>query len=303
MLSVHSKSVLYNHGVKVACVAYLVTARADFKQSANLSSACVLSEYTDRYNTCTCTIPALSKTPLHRSIQRLSLRELFIMHSRVGLVYSHSFVLASSVDYHHWNHSKHQKTTYQLLVVVSLLYSHCAWLRRPSLLVGLASFDITELQGDAHTTSLSHSVRTSAAPQNQKQIAHCIPRQRTLVKWNLSVDAVHTASSASGIKERITILSIRCFAWNCLLSVWNRRHHDSPRVVQKTVDTRVARETPTVSSSRTGTIRTFLDSTPDGILSSPTSVTIVFGLRGFGALGPIFPLVITSRPFEPCLKV
>ena len=82
-----------------------------------------------------------------------------------------------------------------------LLYSHCAWLRRPSLLVGLASFDITELQGDAQTTSLSHSVRTNAAPQNQKQIAHCIPRQRTLVKWNLSVDAVHTASSASGIKN------------------------------------------------------------------------------------------------------
>ena len=32
MLSVHSKSVLYNDGVKVACVAYLLTARADFKQ-------------------------------------------------------------------------------------------------------------------------------------------------------------------------------------------------------------------------------------------------------------------------------
>ena len=32
MMSVHSKSVLYNDGVKVACVAYLLTARADFKQ-------------------------------------------------------------------------------------------------------------------------------------------------------------------------------------------------------------------------------------------------------------------------------
>ena len=67
-------------------------------------------------------------------------------------------------------------------------------------------------------------------------------------------------------QERITILAIRCFAWNCSLFVWNRRHHDSPRVVQKTVDTRVARETPLFSSSRTGTIRTFVDCTPDGIL-------------------------------------
>ena len=42
---------------------------------------------------------------------------------------------------------------------------------------------------------------------------------------------------------------------------------------------------------------------PDGIFSSPTSGMTVFGLHGFGALGPIFPLVIASQPFEPCLKV
>ena len=45
-----------------------------------------------------------------------------------------------------------------------------------------------------------------------------------------------------------------------------RETNYSTRVVQKTVDTRVARETPTFSSSGAGTIRTFLDSMPDGIL-------------------------------------
>ena len=50
-------------------------------------------------------------------------------------------------------------------------------------------------------------------------------------------------------------------------------------------------------------VRVVLDSTPDGILSSPTSGMTVFGLHGFGALGPVFPLVIASQPLEPCLVV
>ena len=123
-------------------------------------------------------VSAPSKTPLHRSVQRMYFRELFIMHSRDGSVYSHSFILATSVDGHHWNHSKHQKPTDQLLVVVSSPFSHCAWHRRPSFLIRFVQ--CPELQGDAQTTSLSHSVCTSAAPKNQKQIAHCTPRQRTL---------------------------------------------------------------------------------------------------------------------------
>ena len=160
MMSVHSKSVLYNDGVKVACVAYLLTARADFKQLQVFLRLALPIQHLFLY------VSALSKTPLHRLIQRLLFREIFFMRSRVGLVYSHSFVLALSVDCHHWNHSKHQNTTYQLTVVVSS--RQIRFVQGP------------ELQGDAQTTSLSHSVCASAAPQSQKQIAHCKPRQGTL---------------------------------------------------------------------------------------------------------------------------
>ena len=104
-------------------------------------------------------------------------------------------------------------------------------------------------------------------------------------------------------QEHITILAIRWFAWNCMLSVWNRRHDDSHRAVQKTVDTRVARETPTFSSSRTGTIRTSLDSTTDGILSSPKSGMTASGFKALACRGHFFRLIIASQAFELRLKV
>ena len=79
MLSSHSKSVLYNDGVKVACVAYLLTARADFKQPQvfGLRSVGIHGRVQHLY----LYVYALSKTPLHRSVQRLLVFPRVVHHA------------------------------------------------------------------------------------------------------------------------------------------------------------------------------------------------------------------------------
>ena len=96
MLSVHSKCVLCNDGVKVACVAYLLTIRTDFKQpQVFLWLAFCRNTPTDT-TPCTCKFQLSPRLRCTAQYNASPFRELFIMHSRLGLVYSHSFVLPSS---------------------------------------------------------------------------------------------------------------------------------------------------------------------------------------------------------------
>ena len=117
-------------------------------------------------------------------------------------------------------------------------------------------FQGPQLQRDAQTTPLSHGVCTSAAQQRQRtQTTDSEPNKNT-VKWDINVDGVHTSSSASEVRNASQSEACRCCTWNCSLSVRNRRHHNSHRTY-----TSVAIETSTnLSSSRTGTVRTLLDS-------------------------------------------
>ena len=111
-------------------------------------------------------VSALSKTPLHRSVQLLVFPRVRYSSCIRELAWPHSFVLASSVDCYQRNHSKYQKTTYQLLVVVScLLYSLCAWHRGRSLLVRSASFKV-------HSCRVSHRQHMASVPVQHRRTSN-----------------------------------------------------------------------------------------------------------------------------------
>ena len=111
----------------------------------------------------------------------------------------------------------------------------------------------------------SSCVAPSSKSCHQIHFCHMasVPMQRTAnqtrrLSSGTSAMTVYTQHPlASKVAEASQSEACRCCIWNCSLSVRSRRQHVSQRM-----DTRLARETPTNwSSSRTGTIRTFLDST------------------------------------------
>ena len=118
VLAVCSESVLYNGGVKVGCVACFLTARAELKLAAirSLHSVGVRRPTPHLY----LYISSLSKTPLHCSAQRF-VSPRVIRRACASWLGPQPLVLALSVDCRIC-HNEPQKTTYQLLVVVSTFF-------------------------------------------------------------------------------------------------------------------------------------------------------------------------------------
>ena len=148
-------------GIRVACVTTLTAAPADLKHTALQVVLPLARALTSHWTN----LRLLSKTPLHYVLQASALHSIA---GRSGL------------------HLERHKTTNQLLVVVS-------------------SFNVLIVRRtvvQVHSCELArrlHCHMASAPMQNHRtkgKTANCEPNKNT-VKWNISVDGVHTSSSAS----------------------------------------------------------------------------------------------------------
>ena len=144
--------------------------------------ACVLSESHRPIQHLYLYVSALSKTPVAPLSTTLVFpRVLFNMRSRVGLVCSHPFVLASECRLPPLDPLQASEDHVPALVGRVLSF----------ILIVLGTvvhvFSSDSLRSRSRAAGTTHRqlrcrtrVCTNAAPQNQKQIAHCKPRQGTL---------------------------------------------------------------------------------------------------------------------------
>ena len=292
VLSVHLKSDLSTVGIKVAYVTSLGAAFPDLKQTAPQVVLQLCKQLRrDHPERCNVSVVVHSKDSVAPQSTSARLLEGVFMHSHIlsnNAKCCHSARFKSSP----FNRGSVRPAVVQsssrtsswwscplsiFLIVRRTVSKSCRQIR---------FFQSPQLQSDAQMTPLSRGVFSNAAPQNQRtkdRHRTAIPNKKT-VKWNISVDGVHTATSASEVMNSSQSEACRCCTSHCSLSVPNRRHYDSPRTC-----TSVARETSTnLSSSRTGMVRTFLDSA--GLqLRGMRSGTLGFAGRGertVGALGP-----------------
>ena len=222
------------------------------------------SESTSDVNTCSDVTSVLvhSKTPLHRRVQASVFWSYTTLHSsalRVGTSCCHSVhfnclpfnrrsirpAVARSFSYHLNRHKDHVPALGGRVHFVQIVSSD------PLLPRSTAA----KRRADDSTVTWRLYQCSTTGTKNEGWTADCNPNKKT-VKWDINVDGVLTSFSASEVITASRSEACHCCTWNCSLSVRNRRHHDSPRMC-----TSVARQTSTnLPLSRTGTVRTFLDS-------------------------------------------
>ena len=148
--------------------------------TASLSLACVLSEYTDRHSTCTCTVSALSLILRCTAQYNACLSESYSSCVRE---------LAWSTVTHSFSHRVQTATIGTTPSIgrirtsswwsCPLLYSHCAWHPRPSLLVRFASFKVQSCR----VTHRQLRCRMPSVPTQHgrtRNRSRTVPRQGTL---------------------------------------------------------------------------------------------------------------------------